>query len=125
MSPRRVPREDGIRRIMLLLEEAKAAVTFARGRVRADLDADLVLRYALANAVENVGHEADRLSDEPRSMAPEIPWSRVTGMRHGLAHDYPNTDLDVLWDVATAEVPELHRVMEGVLERLRDQTGGV
>lgn len=127
MSPRRASREDDIRRIQLLLDDAVQAIEFTSGRARPDLDTDPLLQYALAKAIENVGHEADRLSDEARSLAPEIPWDRVIGMRHRLAHDYPSTDLDILWEVATVDVPEVRRVMRRVLDHLRhlgEESGG-
>jgi uncharacterized protein with HEPN domain len=45
-----------------------------------------------------------------------LPWRQITGFRDVLIHDYPNLDLDRVWLVASRDVPELLRAIEGFLK---------
>ncbi|MEJ2287437.1 MAG: DUF86 domain-containing protein, partial [Deinococcales bacterium] len=33
------------------------------------------------------------------------PWRQITGIRHRLVHDYMDVDYDILWEVATRDLP--------------------
>lgn len=50
---------------------------------------------------------AGRLDAEARDGAPEIPWSRVVGLRNRIAHGYSGLDFLVIWAIATQELPAL------------------
>ena len=63
---------------------------------------------AVLNNLVVIGEAASRLSDEARSQAPEIPWSKVVGLRNLLAHEYFRIDLEVI-----------SSIIEGPLEALR------
>jgi len=36
----------------------------------------------------------------------------MRGMRNVVAHDYANVDLKIVWEVATAQVPQISAVLE-------------
>ncbi len=78
-------RDDEIR-IRHMIDAVEAALRFARGRDRSDLDTNEMLLFALVRAVEIVGEAAGKLSPEARMEIPEVPWSAVTGMRNRLVH---------------------------------------
>lgn len=52
-----------------MIEAAEAALRFAAGRTRADIDGDDQFRFALVQAVLIVGEAASRISAELRSLA--------------------------------------------------------
>jgi uncharacterized protein with HEPN domain len=66
-----------------------------------------MLRYALVQAVQIVGEAAGKVSAETRSRYPDIPWARMTGMRHRLVHAYFEVDHDILWTTVTKAAPDL------------------
>lgn len=45
------------------------------------------------------------------SMAPDIPWRAIVGMRNRLAHAY----FDVVWKTATVELPALRNRLQALL----------
>lgn len=57
-----------------MLEAVRDARGFVAGRVRADLDADKMLVYAVLRAVEIVGEAASKVSPDTQAALPDIPW---------------------------------------------------
>lgn len=90
-----------------MADAAAAAVRFATGRSRLDLDRDEMLLFALVRAVEIVGEAAARLSHDARAAMPNIPWSLIVGMRNRLVHAYFDVDRDILWTTVTEALPAL------------------
>ena len=38
-------------------------------------------------------------------------------MRDRLIHDYFGVDYDIVWDVVSQKIPQLHQAIEAILER--------
>jgi len=62
--------------------------------------------------IQIIGEAATRVSREFTETHPEIPWAEITGMRHKVVHDYLGVDEDIVWQVATVDLPSLVAVLE-------------
>lgn len=100
-------KRDDLVRVRHMIEAIEAAIRFAQGRSRGDLDKDQMLAFALTRAIEIVGEAAARISDETRAAHADIPWERIIGMRHRLVHAYFEERHDLLWTTATVAAPDL------------------
>ena len=69
-------RKDDAVRLRHMLDAAREAMGFVRGRTRADLDTDRQLVLSLVKEVEIIGEAAYQLSGETRASIPGIPWGR-------------------------------------------------
>ena len=108
-------RKDDAIRLRHMLDAAREAVSFAQGRTRGDLDNDRQLVLALVKDIEVVGEAATRVTEPTRSSLREIPWARITGMRHRLVHAYFDINLDIVWKTARDELPALIDVLESAI----------
>jgi uncharacterized protein with HEPN domain len=90
-----------------MLDVSVQAVEKLRGIGREEFEEDENLRLALTHLIQMIGEAARRVSLESRQRYPQIPWSDVIGMRHKIVHDYLDVDFDVVWEVVTADLPEL------------------
>jgi uncharacterized protein with HEPN domain len=77
---------DDVVRLRHMIDTIHAALRFAKGRSRADLDKDQMLLFALVRAVEIIGEAASRVSVEGRAELPDLPWRAAVGMRNRLVH---------------------------------------
>ena len=90
-----------------MLTAARAVHQFVTGRTFEEYTADLFFRSAVERQVEIIGEAARRVSAVFQKAHPEVPWLKIMGQRHVLAHDYGEIKHDRLWRVATVHVPEL------------------
>ena len=78
-----------------------------------DLTVDAVVRN-----LEIIGEAAKKLPDAAKAAMPDIEWSKAAGLRDIVAHHYFGLDLEIVWDVVTAKVPEIAAASERLLRRL-------
>jgi uncharacterized protein with HEPN domain len=90
-----------------ILHYAEEAVAIVDGRVRADLDQDKSLRYAVQHCFTIIGEASSRVSQTMRDRFPEVPWPEIIGMRNWIVHRYDRIDYDVLWKTTTEDLPDL------------------
>ncbi len=81
---------------------------------RSSARCDENLRLALTHLIQIVGEAARRVSPEFVESHPQIPWSEITGMRNKVVHDYLGVDEDIVWQVATVDLPNLVAALESL-----------
>ena len=98
-----------------MLDLARKVVERLGRSTRADFESNEDLRLALTHLIQTIGEAARHVSDEFKMAHPAIPWADAIGMRHKVVHDYMNVDDEIVWDVASKEVPALVKELERVL----------
>jgi len=101
--------------------EAVAAIQRYSGRSKAAFEQDELLQNWFLRHLQIIGEAARSLSEEVRSLAPDIPWSRIIGMRSILVHGYFEIDAEVVWETASRDVPLLKSAVEHLLAKLEGQ----
>ncbi len=90
-------------------------------RGRQAFEDDELIQNWFVRHLQIIGEAAGALPQETRDRAPDVPWSRIVGMRHILVHDYFAVDTEVVWDVIERELPDLRRKVEGILRELGEE----
>ena len=90
-----------------MLDMARKAMSKTQGISRETYDADENLRFALIHLIHTVGEAARQVSREFCNNHPDIRWSDIIGMRHKVVHDYLGIDDDLVWQMATKDLPKL------------------
>ena len=62
---------------------------------------------AVIRNIEIIGEAVKKLSEEFRDAHPDIEWSEIARTRDKFIHFYFGIDLDVVWDIATVDIPRL------------------
>jgi uncharacterized protein with HEPN domain len=57
--------------------------------------------------LQTIGEASRKVGEAWRRDHPEIQWPKIVGMRNRIVHDYRNVNIDIVWDIATTEIPLL------------------
>jgi uncharacterized protein with HEPN domain len=102
-------------RLRHMLDAAKEAIAFSKGKSRANLDTDRILVLSLVKCLEIIGEAANGVSAALRDKHPGIPWLDIIGMRHRLIHAYYDVNLDIVWRTITDDLPPLIASLEEIV----------
>ncbi len=90
-----------------MVDMAMSAVSKTEAITRDRFDSNENLRLAVTHLIQTIGEAARHVSEDFCLRHPEVPWRKIVGMRHKVVHDYLHVDYDLVWDVATIELPQL------------------
>ncbi len=102
---------DDATRVRHIIDAAAKVLRWTRGKTRTDFAADEQLQAAVLYEIQIVGEAASRLSQDFRDSRDDIPWPRITGMRHIIVHAYMHVDIEIVWQVVTERLPPLLDVL--------------
>ena len=105
-------------RLVDIHENIGLVAELTKNRTFAQFESDLGFRYAVQYAVLIVAEAVNHLPTELRQRHPDIPWPNVIALGHKLRHEYHRIDADIIWEIATIHLPQLH----GVIKRMAAQT---
>ncbi len=95
-----------------MLDTTRKAASRVEGKSLIVFDSDEDLQIVLTHPIQVIGEAARKVSPAFQQAHPEIPWSKIIGMRNRMVHDYMSVDLDVVWGVATVELQSLMPALE-------------
>jgi uncharacterized protein with HEPN domain len=71
---------------------------------------------AVIRNFEVLGEAARHVPDEIQNKYPEIPWSKIRGMRHLLTHEYFGINTEIMWKTANQDLSPLIPFLQRILE---------
>ena len=77
--------------------------------------ADTKTQDAVIRNLEVIGEATKNLSEELRLEYAEVPWRSMAGVRNRLIHHYFGVNLDIIWQIATAELPGVASQLDRIL----------
>jgi len=76
---------------------------------------DELIQTWILHHLQIIGEAASALPDSFRDKYPEVPWSKIIGMRNILVHNYFGVDVDVVWAVVVNDIPDLKQKIENAI----------
>ena len=76
---------------------------------------------AVERNIEKIGEAAAAVPEDIRTRHAEIPWKTIVGLRNKVIHHYFAVDPEVIYQIATRNIPETKDRVAKVLEELSQQ----
>lgn len=80
---------------------------FTRGMTFEMFKMDKKTTNAVIRSLEVLGEATKHIPEAFRQKHPDIPWSKIEGMRDVLIHNYMGVDLKTVWKVVIERIPSL------------------
>lgn len=78
---------------------------------------DYVAKNAIAMCILQIGELSGHLTEAFKTEHSHIPWRDIKAMRNIAAHNYGEIDIDILWETALYDIPELAQFCISVLNK--------
>lgn len=101
-------------RLRDMLDTIDAIKKYA-ARGRAAFDAEELVQTWIIHHLLLMGEAGAGLSDLFREEHPDVPWSKIIGMRNILIHGYFAIEEEIVWSVVEDDLPALERQIRGWL----------
>jgi uncharacterized protein with HEPN domain len=86
-------------------EALRRIAAYTAGMTYPSFIADTKTQDAVIRNLEILGEATKNLSASLRDRHPDVPWKGMAGIRDRLIHHYFGVNLDIVWQVVTAELP--------------------
>lgn len=102
--------------LLKIIEDIDFIIDHMNNKTKTELEADPVLLDSMMFRLIQISEGAKNLSDELKEKNDSIPWTAIYGLRNRIVHDYGNVDLEIVYDTLCLDVPEVKKVLEGILK---------
>jgi uncharacterized protein with HEPN domain len=79
---------------------------------------DELIQSWFTRHLQIIGEAARLIPEDVRRLAPDVPWSKMIGMRHILVHDYFRIDTEIVWQVVANELPRLKSSLQVIEKKI-------
>ena len=100
-----------------ILECAEKISAYVETVEKASFMGNGMLQDAVIRNLEIIGEAAKGLPEAFRDQHEDIQWRKILALRHILAHAYFGIDNEIVWDLATKEIPLLQHRVRAILDQ--------
>lgn len=99
-----------------IIESINEIGVFIKNMTSEEFARDKKTVNAVIRSIEVIGEATKKLPGSITEKYPSIPWKKMAGMRNKMIHEYFGIDMDILWKVASGDIPSLKNLIENVIE---------
>ncbi len=75
---------------------------------------DYTVQWTVTTPLYNIGEHTYYISEELKIEHPEVPWAKISGLRHRLVHNYDNTNWSIIVQVVFDELEEFYEQVKQI-----------
>jgi uncharacterized protein with HEPN domain len=88
-------------------EAIERIVTYVKGITYKGFLEDHKTQDAVIRNLQVIGEAAKKVSPATRRRLNGVPWREMSGIRDKVVHDYFGISIDIVWQVATRDLPDI------------------
>lgn len=105
-------------RLLHIIEAIEWIGEFAGAIDFEDFQADRKTQLSVERSLEIMGEAANHLSPDLTAQHPHVPWRQIVDLRNIVSHEYFQIRLEIIWDVAINDVPNLRDPIVAIVQNL-------
>ncbi len=98
-----------------ILESISRIEEYTKGMKFADFRKNLMAQDAVIRNIEIIGEAASKLPKSLTNKHPDVPWSKMKGMRNLAIHEYFGVDINITWKTVSKSLLKLKPMIETAL----------
>jgi len=114
-----VPSKKPERRLLDIVENAKAIAGYVEGFDAKAFGGDAKTRDAVERCLQRISEAAVKLGDEAERLIPSQPWKQIRSFGNVLRHQYDIINAAESWIMASEQVPQLAEDCQNAISRLK------
>ena len=99
-------------------EAASRIESYTAGMTYATFLEDSKTQDAVIRNLEIIGEATKNLSTEFRERYSAVPWQEMARLRDRLIHHYFGINLDIVWQIISAELPDVALDTEAIIRNM-------
>lgn len=99
-----------------ILEAAKIAASYTRGKSKKEFLDDLQCQDAVIRRLEVIGEAARRISKDTQTHLANLPWNEMVSMRNVMIHEYDDIDVGIVWETVQNDLQPIINSLEKILK---------
>ncbi|NDJ18648.1 DUF86 domain-containing protein [Myxacorys almedinensis] len=109
-------RNDSERR--LDISEAIGRIEQYAAQGKQVFEQDELIQTWVVYHLQVIGEAARALSVEFKAQYPDLPWVEIVGLRNVLVHEYFRINVEVVWAIVEADLPDLKLRVTAIFQEL-------
>jgi uncharacterized protein with HEPN domain len=101
-----------------IIERAELIEKYLGKKSLNDFLASSQVQDSVIRRLEIIGEAVKNIPENFKKSYPELPWRKIAGLRDILIHQYFGIDLELTWEIAKQNIPELKTEIKNVLNKI-------
>jgi len=92
-----------------ILDAIRLIEEYTKGMSENEFFTNSMAHDAVVRQLEIVGEAARNISNEFQDKHSKLPWTKMTGIRNKIVHEYFNINYAIVWDTVKDDLPLLKK----------------
>ncbi len=75
---------------------------------------------AVIRNFEVIGEASKNIPDNIPDNNTDVPWKKMYSLRNTISHEYFGIDYEIIWEIASKQLPENKKQIKQIIEQLKN-----